>query len=496
MSMNQGTRVTVLITVVLGATLLCGIAALVTAREMQHLMQAMVSENLPSVTAANELQKALLQQRGLAAAYLLDGHAGWIQDLEQTKPAVARWIAEARETARTDEERRILSDLERAYGAYDGERERAIALLDAGRTAEAREVLLGDVSLHAGRVQTICRKLVAANEGYVQAALQDGHRRVGRLTLILAVGVTVVMLVGLGLLYTILRDVLMPVRRLAQDARAVAGETTAAAAAPARSEVRELEHYSRALMADISATRRDLEASQHRLVSAEKMAAVGKFAACVAHELRNPLTSMRMWLFQLQQAASRDPQLERSCRVIEDEIKRLDEVATSFLQFSRPPVLRLAPADICEIVDGTLELAQPRLKEKRLQVERGNGHGTHALPKVLADDHQLRQVLLNLVVNAAEATPEGGKLRIAESLERQGDDPPEVVVRIADGGPGVPESVQQRLFEPFVTTKPHGTGLGLCIASSIVDHHGGRLVLESSSDQGSVFAVRVPASVD
>src|SRR6185436_346934 len=111
---------------------------------------------------------------------------------------------------------------------------------------------------------------------------------------------------------------------------------------------------------------------------------------------------------------------------------------------------------------------------------------------VMADANQLRQVLLNLIANAAEATPEGGEVRISETRELGPDGQDEVVLRVSDSGPGVPEAIREHLFEPFVTTKPRGTGLGLCVAAGIVSRHGGRLELETQEAPGAVFALRLP----
>ncbi len=490
--MNHGARVSALVALVLALTMLCGFGALMTAREMERLMEVMVTRNLPSAVAAVELENALQEQRGIVGAFMLDGgHPGWLNDLDRLKPKLTHWLAEARKTAHTDEERRILDLLAQVYSTYDAEREQAIALFQAGRKDEARGILLRDVSLLSDQAHTLCRQLVAANDRYVSATLREGHRRVANLALILAIGVAAAIVLGLILLLLVLRNVLLPVRRLAKDAKALAGDPSTPAPPQFPHEMDELEFYSRALMSDMTRTRTSLEESRHRLITAEKLAAVGKFAACAAHEIRSPLTAMKMWLYELKQSAVSHPGIEQKCRVLEEEMARLEDLATSFLQFSRPPRLKLEPQDLGAIVGCTLELAAHRLRQRELRTVRVNGT---PLPEVLADAHQMRQVFLNLVANAAEATPMGGELRIAETFETDADGHADVVVRIQDGGPGVPEEVRARLFEPFVTTKPNGTGLGLCVASSIVSHHGGRLLLESSSERGAVFAVRIPAS--
>jgi signal transduction histidine kinase len=492
--MNPGRGVTILVAVVLLLTMSCSLVALLTAREMERLMGTMVLKDLPSVEAAAELQNALLQQRGLVAAYMLDeGRLAWVNDLDRSKPMLAHWLAEAKRTARTDEERNILAQLTEVYVSYDKERERAIALFEAGRTSEARNDLLGDVSRLSDQANGLCRQLVSANERYMASSLVEGHQRVFLMALALGSGVGIAILLTSGLLLILFRRFLLPMRRLAKDAKAFSDAPSMPARPIFDDEVHELEFYSRALMSDMTRTRTSLEESQLRLVTAEKLAAVGKFAACAAHEIRNPLTSMKMWLYELKRSAGDQPEIATHCRVLDEEIRRLEELATSFLQFSRPPNLQLAPESIDSVVDCTLQLAHHRLDEKGLRVVRVNGS---VLPLVMADAHQLKQVLLNLLANAADAAPEGGEVRIIESLEPGAGDRPDVVVRVEDDGPGVPEEVRRRLFEPFVTTKPNGTGLGLCIASSIVAHHGGRLSFESSDRPGAAFAMRIPACGD
>ena len=489
MRMNPGTRVTALVSVVLALTILCGIGALLTAREMQRLMDTVVLKNLPSVLAAHELETTLLQQRGLVSAYFLEKHPAWVNDLDRLKPSFTHWLAEARKTARSEEEQKILGQLDQVYQSYDAERERAISLFEAGHADEARNTLLREVSRGATQAQVLCRELVAANQRYLESALAADHRRVDDLTLLTTIGMAIALATGLTLLAFVLRDVLLPVRRLARDARVISGGSAEAPADRFPDELRELEYYSRAIMSDMDRARTSLEESQTRLVSAEQQAAVGRFAAHVAHEIRSPLTSMKMWLFQLRQLGAGHPQIEHPCRVLESEFERLEGMATDFLQFSRPAELHLAPSDISAIVKDTLELAGPRLSEKGLRAEHVNGT---RLPQVMADPDQLKQVFLNLLVNAADATPSGGSIRVRETLEQCERGYPEVVVRVEDNGPGVPEALRAQVFDPFITSKQHGTGLGLSIASNIVARHGGRLVLESSTERGSTFAVHVP----
>jgi signal transduction histidine kinase len=174
-----------------------------------------------------------------------------------------------------------------------------------------------------------------------------------------------------------------------------------------------------------------------------------------------------------------------------EEITRLDGIVRDFLDFSRPRALNVEPLQLASLLDETLELVGRRLEESQINVIRKYSAD---LPPIMGDGKQLKQVFINLLNNAAEVVPEGGEIRVLAASACDHDTRRMVVVRIQDTGPGMPEEVQKRLFEPFFTTKETGTGLGLCIAAGIMTRHNGRLVLESSTGQGTTFAIWIPAA--
>jgi signal transduction histidine kinase len=226
------------------------------------------------------------------------------------------------------------------------------------------------------------------------------------------------------------------------------------------------------------------------LLTAEKLASVGKLAACVAHEVRNPLTAIKMWLFSLRKAVGNTPELEHRFDVIAEEITRLEGIIRSFLEFSRPPALKPRPERLSLLLDKTLELFLPRIEGREIHLSREEAAD---VPPVMADGEQLKQVWLNLLNNAAEAAGPGGTIHISASAASEADGRPMAVVRIRNTGTPMPDDVRQRIFEPFFSTKENGTGLGLCIAAHIMARHHGRLVLEDSTDQETSFAVWIPA---
>jgi signal transduction histidine kinase len=307
------------------------------------------------------------------------------------------------------------------------------------------------------------------------------------------VGGCVLVTVGFGafLLWLFFYGVVLPVRTMVADAREFTGEISSEDKRLPTDELRAVGIYLQNLMSDVADARTTLDRSRRQLREAETLASVGKLAASVAHEIRNPLTSLKMWLFSIQKDTGGDAALARKFGVVSDEIRRLESIVRNFLEFSRPPEVRLRAESVPALLYKTLELVEPRMAERRVDVLREESSD---LPPVLADAEQFRQVLLNLLNNALEAAGDGCRIAVRAASETEPNGRNMVVVRVADSGPGMPEDVARRIFEPFFTTKEEGTGLGLCIAARIMARHDGRLVLESSSDRGTTFAIHIPAA--
>jgi len=332
---------------------------------------------------------------------------------------------------------------------------------------------------------------MAANERYLDTSIDAGARRIRSATWLAAVFVTVTIAIGMGLVWLFFRGVVLPLRNITAEGRGAAGSTTSEAVGTQEDELQVVGVYLRALMSDVSSGRAVVEQTRRRLMSAEKLASVGKLAASVAHELRNPLTAIKMWLFSIQKTIGPDQELDRKFGTISEEIARMENVLRNFLEFSRPPALKLQPHDASVLLDSAMELIGHHIEGRNIRIIRQD---TRPLPRVRADADQLKQVFINLLDNAAEVMADGGEIHLSAAVEGDAEGRTMVVVRIRDTGPGMPEDVRQRVFEPFYTTKEEGTGLGLCIAARIMARHGGRLVLESSTPQGTEFSVRMPTA--
>jgi signal transduction histidine kinase len=465
--------------------------ALFSVRSLNGLMTAMVRDDVASVRAAAELQSRLFDQRSMVRSYILDGgDPAWLARLEQSVPAVSEQLERLAETAQSPDEARTLADLRRAAGDYGRWRDAAVALFRRGQLDESRQVLRQEVTVAYEQVCRLCGDFMGINERGIDARLAQGQREIARNDYLVTGYVLVVLALCLTLLWLFHVVVVRPVRQMARDAESFAGATPQPASAVVLTdELRTVGFHLGRLMSDVAATRTDLQRSREQLLQAEKLASVGKLAASVAHEIRNPLTSLRMRVYELQKELVHNAVCSEDLRVIADEIVRLDRIIRSFLEFARAPALELQSQSLAALADAALDLCGHWLVERDITVVTDHADG---VPLVVADAEQIKQVLVNLLVNACEAMPGGGVLRLSTRRVTGDDGRSRAVVRVHDAGSGIPPEYRARVFEPFFTTKERGTGLGLCIAANIMLRHGGGLELVSSDEGGSCFAATLP----
>jgi two-component system NtrC family sensor kinase len=252
-----------------------------------------------------------------------------------------------------------------------------------------------------------------------------------------------------------------------------------------------------ALIRDISARRRLDEQSRdlyQQLIQAEKMAALGQTISGVAHELNNPLATILSWAERLS-TKPLDDGVRLGVDVILSEADRAARIVRNLLTFARKRRSTRAMIDINQIVDETLARRAYEQQLARIRIDTALASG---LPPILADAHQLTQVLLNLLTNAEQAmlsVSDSGQLVVRTWLDVERD---AVVLEVTDNGPGIPAEIQSKIFDPFFTTKEvgHGTGLGLAVAYAIVHEHGGRIRVNSAPGAGASFVVELPVSAE
>jgi len=475
-------RLFLILAVLVAITLAGGSVMMWYTYQMDALVRRLVEKDVASLQAAQGLESALVNQKGFVSYYFLDGNPDWLKRLGEYRQAFKERLKEVNVLARTEQDRQTIGQIQSEYTQYIRDKDRVIALYQAGERQVGTK-LHEEVRGHFFRILELCQTNKDVHKERIRLARDRSHGQARRLRIIAAMALWTAILLGALLAFVLVNQILNPLRRLARDSSDLAD--TAASG----NEVKAISNQVHSLREDVGQTKTELERSQEHLLQSERLALVGKLAAEVAHSIRNPLTSVKMRLFSLERTLDTTGTQKEDLGVISEEIRHIDNIVQNFLDFSRPPKLKMQKVSPSDVVDMTLQLVKHRLQSYDAEVKLDR---QQRLPQILADPEQLKEVLVNLLINACEAMGRGGKIVISEQdgvAERLGH---VAIIRVSDNGPGVPEAIQDRLFEPFFSVKEEGTGLGLSIALRIVEEHGGWFNLKSQEGKGSTFKITLP----
>lgn len=388
-----------------------------------------------------------------------------------------------------------LAELQRRYGEYPAEAEAVFKLLEAGTASgDEIEARFDRLQQTQNALGVSIRLLHGALESRIVErahATQERERRAGVAIIVLAV-----VAIGVGLLaIAFAARALRPVRTLTEGvSRIRQGDYSARLGLTGDDEIAVLAREFDALARSLKEREEQLQQKQQELVRAERLAAVGRVAAQIAHEVRNPLSSIglnvEMLEEQLGQASFRDASASSETRAllraITGEVDRLTEVTEEHLKLARQRPPSLAPEDVGAVLERVIAFSRGELERAGVAVAVERASGTLVAP---VDEGQLRQVLLNLVRNAREAMPKGGTLTLAARVVDK-----EIVLEVRDTGSGVPAEAREKIFEPLFSTKQGGTGLGLSLSRQIIEAHHGSLTVADAAGGGSIFTIRLPSA--
>jgi signal transduction histidine kinase len=474
-------RILVLVGAMAMAALTGGVVTMAYMVWLGSVLTAVSEKDVAAMRVARELESALVMQKGFATYFAQDGDLDWLRQLDEYRNSFSLWLQRARDSASGAEAMRLLDGIEKEYLAYDQERARVIALYAENREGDAW-ALHREVRGRFLKLRDLCESYSLLHEKHMEDARAEISRRADFINDLAMATMPAVVLLAAVLGYVLIRQVLQPIRQLAGTQVPLGGREP--------DEVKALTRRVRGLLENVDQTRLQLEQSQEQLIRSEKLALVGKLAAGVAHSIRNPLTSVKMRLFSLERGLQLTPEQREDLGVVSEEIRQIDHIVQSFLEFSRPPRLRVERVSPSQVVDSAVQLLGERFASYgvELVVER-----SAQLPETWADPDRLKEVLVNLMVNAAEAMgAKGGRITIRERQESSSQGIGLLVLEVEDNGPGIPQPIQEKVLQPFFSTKEEGTGLGLSIAARIVEEHGGWMELRSREGQGATFTVTLP----
>ena len=242
------------------------------------------------------------------------------------------------------------------------------------------------------------------------------------------------------------------------------------------------------LFEDLKHSYHELSRAQQELVRRERLAALGELSAIVAHEVRNPLGAIFNSLATLKRSAPAKEEVRQLLGIVGEEAERLNRMVGDLLDFSRPHEVRRRPTALAEVIEGALSAAGRAFSTRALELRTDIPDD---LPRATIDAQLIHQALLNLVMNAIQALPNGGTVTIRARLEPRGE-PGFVRLEVEDDGPGIPPELADRVFQPFFTTRAAGSGLGLAVVKRIAEAHGAELTLESPPGRGASFVLTLP----
>lgn len=476
------TRILILLAALTLTALAGGLVTVWHTDAIDSLLTDLIDQNVASFLAAEELETSLLRQKGYVTYFFLDQDPVWLNKLQEHHLTFLDWLAKAKSTAYTPSMLQLLDQIDEEYQKLVLSRQEVINLYQQGNIQPAAD-LHWQVRDKFNAIYHLCDRYKIIHEQRIAEAKLESRYKAKLITNTALVIMPGVALLGLLLGYVLIKQILVPIRQM------VGEPSPAPPEGESINEVQALSQKVHSLRENVDQAQTQLKRSQIFLVQSEKLAMVGKLAAGVAHSIRNPLTSVKMRLYSMRRHLNLPPSQQEDLDVISEEIRHIDAIVRNFLEYSRPPKLKIQQFSPSVIVDLVINLLRPRLESFNVTV---TVNRKEPLPEIWGDPDQLKEVLVNLMVNACEAMAKGGSIVITEAEDFLAGLGRVVRIQLQDNGPGIPEAMLEKIFQPFFSSKEEGTGLGLSIAARIVEEHGGTIEVASLPGQGAMFTITLP----
>ena len=491
-----------------GLLLVIGISGAWYVHDLQKQTSKILDVNVSRVQAAEQLEFFVHQIRHEFDQYRISEDATHLHAALGLRDETPRWRKPADELATTDLERSLLDKITQGFDRFF-EQLGAIVEEDAGTISRETARTLSE-ELLTNEVLNSAHEFFTLNEQKLERINDQNKKLAGRLVWALVLlgtcGAVAGLIAGYGVAQGISRSIFqlsLPIRDVAGKLNEIVGPVSISG----NPGLEDLETVMRRISEEVTTVIEQLQDSQREAMRSDQLAAVGQLAAGLAHELRNPL----MCIKTLVQSASRNSQSSgldrRDLEVLDEEITRLETLLQGFLDFAKPANLEKRELDLRELARQTVDFLAPRALRCGLTM---NVVETDDPVLIEADAAQIRQVVLNLLLNALDAVSNEGRITIAtfvippldgaapaefdianRMLQRDGLRP-SAVLQVTDNGPGLPPDDADRIFEPFVSTKETGLGLGLAMCRRIVESHGGNITARNRHEGGAEFSVCLP----
>ena len=454
-----------------------------------------IEENNQNVRAAKELEITLHGIRAISLNYIIDRDSSWVEKLREKEAEFDTALEKAKESANSPLENMLIQQITALFSNYEQNLNTALSLEKQGNLLKANALLVHGSRDLINTIENKCQELILTNLSE-QSDYEDKIRlnndfiRIAMFSL--GFGGLVL---GLILGWLVARIILSPIYKLVLKVRDAAGsELVEHVKMSPGKELEEIDLHINRMITRINKAHEDLRKNRELLEKTSKLAAIGRIAPAIAHEIRNPLAAIKMLIYSMKKEKEMTEDHQHDLKVIIGEIDRMENFLQSFLKYARPAKPQLRETDIVSLLKEMVYLISPRLKDQGIALE--EEYEAESI-KVSADPDQVKQVLMNLLLNAAEAMANGGRLSVTARLGG-GKGPAAskrwLQIRISDTGPGIPPEVMESLFDPFVKGKPTGIGLGLSISQRIVELHHGWIQAVNNPEKGATFTIHLPVA--
>jgi signal transduction histidine kinase len=460
---------------------------------LQDTTDKIIQENIKSVDAARELQMALYNMRIISLNYVIDKDSAWMSLLREREDEFTRALERAKESTNTAEESNLLQQISALFSNFTQNLNTAVVQLRQGSITKAHRLLvLGSRDL-INTIEEKCNAFITSNENE-QAIYEENIRRNNEIirTSINALGIGGTIL-GLVLGWLIARIILNPIYKLVLKVRGASGsELVEHIKMTPGKELEELDLHINRMISRINKAHDDLEKNRQLLERSTKLAAIGRIAPAIAHEIRNPLAAIKMLIFSMKSEPDINKEKQQDLDIIVKEIDRMEGFLQNFLKYARPAKPQMQNVSVVPVIRETIQLMAPKLRQNNIDVI--ENFQQESL-EIMADTGQLKQVLINLMLNAIDSMNKGGRLTLSTQIDKPGDqqDPkPFLQIRISDTGYGISDEIKESLFDPFVKGTDQGIGLGLSISQRIAELHHGWIEADNNPEKGATFTIHLP----
>jgi two-component system, NtrC family, sensor histidine kinase HydH len=448
-------------------------------------------ENVSSIQATGAMQHSLWRlQSAVINAVKNPSKKAWT-DVEEWEESFTSHCDDAEQTAFTADEKNIIASIRNGFSAYVDH----IQLVKKQSDAKSDDAKLepGELTRLAQKVADPCNDLLGHNKVLITGTTTSSNRFVSSFYVIRLIFLTAGPLIGIIFGIWVARGLhrsISQIKVVLQSASDELEQEVGHVDILTGDDLMGVHKQLGVVSGHITNILSQLQGTRREVIRAERLAAVGELAAGVAHELRNPLTSVKLLIQTEAQRQPSSPMNDRKMQIIQEEIARMERTIQGLLDFARPPALQRRRYDLCETLPRAVRLVEGRARQQNVTIETEISRSPLWLE---GDTELLHQVFVNLLLNGIDSMANGGILQVVVQ-----DSPEENLcsIRFLDQGMGIPKEILNRLFEPFVSSKERGTGLGLAVSQRIVKEHYGTLKAGNRDGGGAIFTIVLPYNAE